>query len=269
MKTASQDLFPRGFLRAWTIAVSIFIFGPLVIVGLVSLTATEFVSLPTKGLTLRWYGEVLANENFRNSALNSIVIGLGSAAIATILGLLAALAVVRFSFRLRMAVELIGSSPLFIPMVLGGLGILIFFSDQAWAGPGTRLMIGHIGLTIPYLMRTVTTSLAGFDQNQELAARCLGAHPLTAFFRVTFPQILPGVVAGALFAFIVSFDNVGLSIFLVGPGYSTLPVELFTYASFNNDPGSAAASVGMILLSIGCIILLEKFFGLQQVLKGA
>jgi putative spermidine/putrescine transport system permease protein len=139
---------------------------------------------------------------------------------------------------------------------------------MGWGNEAFRLYVAHSALTLPYVVRVVTASLTGFDINQELAARNLGAHPLEAFARVTLPQIGPGLVAGGVFAFIVSFDNLSLSIFLAGASYKTLPVELFSYVSDNTDPMAAAVSVVMILVSVIVIALVERIVGLQRLMRG-
>ena len=132
-------------------------------------------------------------------------------------------------------------APLFIPLVMSGLAILILFSTYNIGGPAVRLFVAHVALTVPYIIRMVATSMAGFDWNQEMVARNLGASPLRAFIEIVLPQIMPGVIAGGLFALIVSFDDVGISIFLIGASYTTLPVELFAFATYDLTPMVAAA----------------------------
>jgi putative spermidine/putrescine transport system permease protein len=149
-----------------------------------------------------------------------------------------------------------------------GLAIMVFFSATGVGGPALRLYVGHVCLTVPYIVRMVSVSMTGFDWNQELAARNLGASPLRAFVEVTLPQIMPGVVAGAAFAFIISFDDVGMSIFLTGAAYKTLPVELFAFAAFDLTPMIAAVSVTMIVFSALFVIVIERFVGVQKVLSG-
>jgi putative spermidine/putrescine transport system permease protein len=174
----------------------------------------------------------------------------------------------RYRFRLRTAVQLVTIPPMFVPMVMTGLAILIYTKQPGWESEAGRLFVGHAIMTLPYVVRTVMASLAGFDPNQELATRNLGASPMRAFMLIALPQLGPRIFAGAIFAFIVSFDNVGLSIFLTGSQFNTLPVELYSYASYNNDPTSAAVSVLMILFSVVTIAALEYFFSLQKIMAG-
>lgn len=258
---------PKLWLAIWTTLVVIFVMAPMVVVILVSLTPTRHISLPTDGVSFQWYTKIPEYPDFIKAGVNSMKLALQAAASALFVGVLAALAIVRYNFRLRTAVNLLVTSPLFIPMVMSGLAILLFFSAQGWRNQESRMYIAHLGITVPYVIRTVTASLTGFDMNQELAAHNLGAHPLKAFWYVTLPQIGPGVIAGALFAFIVSFDNVGISIFLTGSQFTTLPVELYSYASYNSDPLAASISVLMILFSVLAIGVVERLFGVEKLLQ--
>lgn len=257
----------KTFLAVWSWSVALFILAPLAFVVAVSLTPKEFISLPSDGISLRWYARVLSRPEFATAGLNSILIAIEATATTLLLGTLAALAVMRYRFPLRTTVRLVATSPLLVPMVMSGLAVLVFTSSIGWSNQATRLFIAHSALTLPYVFRTVSASLSGFDMNQELAARNLGAHPLKAFMLVTLPQLGPGIFAGGIFAFIVSFDNVGMSIFLTGAQFQTLPVELFTYASYSNDPMMAAVSVLMIVFSLLAVALLERFFGLQKLMR--
>ena len=262
-------IFSRLWLRLWTTTVILFVTVPLLFVVLVSLTPLNHISLPTTGVSLRWYAKLAENKELLTAAANSLLLAFGAAATALILGTSAAVASVRSRFALLQPLRLFATAPLLVPMVMSGLAILIFSSNTGWQNQIVRTFVAHAALTLPYVFRTVTASLSGFDFNQELAARNLGASPVKAFLLVTLPQLGPGLAAGALFAFIVSFDNVGMSIFLTGAQFQTLPVELFTYASYSNDPMAAAASVAMIAISILAIAAVERFFGLQKLMRGS
>ena len=263
---AGHQIAPR-FLGLWTLVVCLFILAPVFAMIAVSVTPLDYISLPRGTFSLRWYERLLQQTAFLEAGINSVVLAVESAATALVLGVLAALSIVRYRFPLREAVRLTVTSPLFIPMVMSGLAILIFFSALGWDSQPGRLYVGHCALTLPYVVRAVSASLTGFDMNQELAARNLGANPLKAFLLVTLPQLRPGLAAGTIFAFIVSFDNVGLSIFLSGAKYKTLPVELLAHVENDNDPMSAALSVVMIVLSIGVVLAAERLVGLQRLMR--
>jgi putative spermidine/putrescine transport system permease protein len=261
-------LLERLFLGGWTLLVSIFIIGPLLVMIAISLTADGYISLPYNGVSLRWYEDMLQQKIFFDAALNSILLALQATATAVLLGTAVALAVTRYRFPGRGLVLLLAGAPLFVPLVMTGLAVLVFFSTLGIGGPALRLYVAHVSLTMPYIVRMVSVSMAGFDWNQELAARNLGASPLRAFIEVTLPQIVPGVIAGAAFAFIISFDDVGMSIFLTGAAYKTLPVELFAFAAFDLTPMIAAVSVTMIVFSALFVLIIERAFGMQRVLSG-
>jgi putative spermidine/putrescine transport system permease protein len=258
----------RIFLWAWTALVCLFIVGPLCVMVAISLTSFGYISLPYNGVSLRWYRELLDHPEFLSAGKASLVLAIESTALAVLLATPVAIALTRFRFKGRAVIMLISNSPLFIPLVMTGLSILIFFSSWKVGSPALRLFVGHVSLTVPYVIRMISTSMTGFDWNQEAAALNLGASRLRAFIEIVLPQVMPGVVAGSLFALIVSFDNVGLSIFLTGATFTTLPVELFSYATYDLTPMVAAASTVMILFSALAIMLIEWTVGVQRVLSG-
>lgn len=261
-------LLERLFLGTWTLFVSIFIIGPLLVIIAISLTADGYISLPYNGISWRWYDDMLQQEIFFDAALNSILLAVEATATSVVLGTAVAVAITRYRFPGRGLILLLSGAPLFVPLVMTGLAVLVFFSTLGIGGPALRLYVAHVSLTVPYIVRMVSVSMAGFDWNQELAARNLGASPLRAFLEVTLPQIVPGVIAGAAFAFIISFDDVGMSIFLTGAAYKTLPVELFAFAAFDLTPMIAAVSVTMIVFSALFVLIIESAFGVQRVLSG-
>jgi len=233
----------------------------------VSLTPHDVLSWPDSGLSMRWYARMLERPAFVEAALNSLMLAAGSAAAAVVLGLAAAWGLDRSDSRLAMAVRNGLMSPLFVPMILSGLAILVAYTHVGWTHQASRLLAAHTALTLPYALRTLSASLQAFDRRQELAARNLGASRWQTLWYITLPQLAPGLFAAGVFAFIVSFDNVGLSLFLTGPSFSTLPVELFSYASYNSDPVVAAVSVTMVLLSIAVVLLVERVFGLGKLMR--
>jgi len=264
---SADFVFAPRLLRVWTIAVLVFVLAPLAVVVLISFTTREYISLPVEGVTLRWYREAFENPAFVESAINSLVLAMISGMAVLVIGTMLAVAAVRSGFWAKGLLNLLGTSPLFVPMVMIALAVLIAGNAYGVYSPATRLLVGHCVLTLPYVFRTVASSLTGFDMNQELAARNLGASPWKAFLKVTLPQLAPGVLAGGVFAFIVSFDNVGLSIFLTGPDTTTLPVQLYVYSSHKSDPMIAAVSVLMIVFSLGVVAAVERFFGLQRLMR--
>ncbi|THU05447.1 ABC transporter permease [Lampropedia puyangensis] len=255
------------WLALWSALVVIFVIGPLLLVFAVSLTTHDFMSWPDEGISFKWYAQIAQRTEFLQAAWNSLLLGVGTAAAAVVLGLAASLGLNRSRFTGQSLLRTVLMTPLFVPMILSGLAILAVFSQYGWSHQPSRLFVAHLALTLPYVIRTVSASLMAFDTRQELAAQNLGATPWQTFRLVTLPQLGPGLFAGALFAFIVSFDNVGLSLFLSGTNFSVLPIQLYSYASYNNDPVVAAISVTMVLLSILVVVGVEKTIGLEKLMR--
>ena len=253
-------------LGIWTVFVVAFILTPLVMVTLVSFTANDFVSLPTDGVSLRWYRMIASRPEFIEAFWNSLRLAAVASATSLTAALLLAVAIVRYRFAGRALIESVIMSPLIVPLIFTGLAILIVSSTLDVSTHGRRLFAGHVAVTMPYALRTILASLTNFDLNQELAARDLGASPLRAFVTVTLPQVGSGIFAGGIFAAIVSVDNVGISLFLAGNQYRVLPVELYNYAYYNNDPLSAAISVVLIVVSIAGVAAIQRLFGLDKLL---
>jgi putative spermidine/putrescine transport system permease protein len=194
----------------------------------------------------------------------SAIVALVTGALATALGTLAALVLVRQQFTGRGALNAFFLSPLMVPAVVLGIALLQFYTRVGITRTPFALVCGHLIITVPYVIRLVSTSLAGFDRSLELAAMNLGATPWQAFRRVTLPLIRPGVTAGATFAVIVSFDDVSVSLFLAGPHSTTLPVRIFSYIEQTFDPlATAVCSVLIVIAAIG-VLVIERSIGLGR-----
>ncbi|MPZ62709.1 MAG: ABC transporter permease subunit [Propionibacteriales bacterium] len=250
--------------------VLLFVLAPLLSIVFVSVSDARFISFPwNEGFSLRWYAEIPNQEAFLDGAVNSVKLAALTALVAVVIGTLASLAVVRSKFPGRNLVVLLGSSPLFVPEVLFGLALLLALSKWQVGTPLFQILIGHVVITLPFTLRVATAALTDFNLDQENAARNLGASKLQAFFLVTFPQIRSGVVAAAVMAFIVSFDNIALSLFIAGPAFELLPVALYAYALNSFDGIAAATSVLMIGVSLVAIVVLDRTVGLDKLFGGA
>ncbi len=191
--------------------------------------------------------------------------------IGVVLGVLAALGIARFRFAGSRSVNTLLLSPLLIPGIVAGIAIYLFYLqaentlDRDIVGTFGGLVLAHVCLTIPWTVRLVTAGMAGLDGSIEEAARNLGASGRVAFMRITLPMLRPSIVAAALFSFVVSFENLELSLSLVGPGMTTLPIAIMQYLEFNLDPTIAAVSAVQILL-LGIIMLVtDRYVKLSQV----
>ena len=248
--------------------VAAFILAPIVVVVAVSLTDSPIPEFPPRGLALRWYAHALSEDVFTTSALNSLWLATIATALATPLALAAAYGLVRGRFRGRDAIQTLLLAPLVVPSLVIGLAILLAFSGMGVRDVGARLVGAHVLITFPYMVRTILASLARLDPAVEEAARTLGASALRCFVLVTLPLVRPGVVAGMLFAFIVSFDNVSLSLFLTNARTNTLPIAILNYVEYNFDPSVAAISTMLVAFSLGAALLVERLVGLRRVVGG-
>jgi putative spermidine/putrescine transport system permease protein len=196
--------------------------------------------------------------------LNSLFFSLWLAALAmaasTLLGTAAALYVVRFAGRWRDAIRLLIVMPLLLPEILSAVALLFFFYS---IGLG-KTVIGHVLITLPFVFLAVASVLYNFDSSLEEAARSLGANKLATFRRVTLPLIKPGVISGALLAFIVSFDLFAVSLLLKGIGLETLPIQLFHYVTWDFDPTAAAVSTVSIAITMLAVLLIDRIVGLRS-----
>ena len=263
---------PRGgvVLSLVVTLVYLFLIVPIVIVILAALNAGNYLAFPPQGLSLRWFIRAAETTPFVRSFLFSLKLAGWVTAVSTVLGTMAALYVVRHSRRFRDVLQIAILAPLQFPAILTGIALLIFFLATGLGTRGMRAMfIGHTLVALPYVFLTVSAVLVVFDRSLEEAARSLGAGPLASFSRITLPLIKGGVISGALFAFITSFDQFPISLLLVSVGNTPLPIQLFDYLRFSFDPAAAAVSTVSVLMSVAIVLLVDRLVGLQAVSWGA
>lgn len=249
-------------------AVVAFLVVPLVVVIGVSVTETEFLKFPPEGFTLKWYTALLGDRSYLDSFWLSAELAIASTAAALLLGVPAALVIARKRFPGAQAINAMFLSPLVLPNIVIGVAVLQYASQMGFARGFFALLIGHIVIVVPYVMRTSLASLAGLETSYEEAAQDLGATAIATFFLVTLPQIKPGVIAGSLFAFIISWINVEVSIFNSTPLQVTLPVKIFNYVQFTVDPLIAAVSAVTIYVAILAVVLLDAVIGVEKAATG-
>lgn len=245
-------------------AALVFIAAPLVVTVSLSISNTMFVSFPPKGFTLGWYAKVVQDPDFQSSLSFSAWLAASATAGALLLGLPAAFALARFPLPGRAVMRSLLLSPLIFPVLVTGLALLQLFSILGWRTVWANLLLAHILVTSPYVVRTVSASLMLADVSLEEAARTLGAGRWRTFRRVTLPQIAPGVAAGALFAFMVSFDNYPVSMWLADAQNDPMPMLIYRKATGVFDPSVAAMSTLMIGLAVGVVLVLERLVGLRR-----
>ena len=245
---------------------------PIFFVCWLSFFDNEIITFPPRGYTLRWFANIFDQNNFVGGFITSLNVGIAATIGGLVLGVPASLVLARHRFPGREALNTLLVLPLVVPGVVAGTAIYVFQIEvelaTEWPLLGSRagLVLAHILITIPWTVRLLTASLAGFDRSVEEAALNLGATPLQAFLRVTLPVIKPGVVAAALFSFIVSFGNLEMTLFLVSPGQTTLPIAILQYLQWRIDPTIAAVSLLQILLIGAGMLITDRYVKLTRVL---
>ncbi len=254
---------PPRFLWPVVVVVYALLLAPLVVVAAVSFGSTATFDFPPRGLSLRWYQAFFASEMFVRAFRVSQGVGLLTALLATVAGTLAAIGLVRLAFRGRQAIETFFLSPLLVPHILLGAAVYLYLARLAWPTSSLTLLVGHVVIATPYVIRCVTAGLVGMDPRLEEAAMSLGASRLQAFVKVTLPLLRSSLVSGGVFAFIVSFSDINLALFLASANAPSLPVHIFSQIQFEADPSIAAASALQIVIVGGLILLVQRFFRLR------
>ena len=248
-------------------AIVAFLLLPIAIVLVFALNPTPYIAFPPVGVTLRWFVKFFSTATFTNALWLSLQVAVAVAVLATVIGALCALAIARGNMPGARLLTTFFLSPLMLPAILTGLALFQVFVIADIGRPVWGLIVGHTIIAIPYVLRTTLAVLHDFDRRIEEAAAVLGAPPSRVFFEVTLPLIRPGVIAGAIFAFIVSFDQLPISLFLVLPSRETLPVVLLNYIRYDLDGAIAAASMVSIVLALTAVLVLERIIGLRAYVK--
>jgi putative spermidine/putrescine transport system permease protein len=239
---------------------------PVVIVVLAGLNAGEYLTFPPQGLSLRWVIGFLTSQTLRASYLLSLLIAFVVMLISTTLGTMAALFLTRVSFPGRSLMRAYFLAPLMLPGLVLGLSLYVFYvvTNVGLARTLPGMVIGHVLVTVPYVIGTVSAALYNFDLSLEDAARSLGAGPMRAFRAITLPIISPGVMAGSIFAFIVSFGQFDISLFLSTPNITPLPIAIYNSLRYKFEPTAAAAGVFAIALVVLSMLLTSRLTNLAR-----
>jgi putative spermidine/putrescine transport system permease protein len=250
-------------------AVYAFLLLPIVMIVLMSLNAGNILEFPPRGISLRWFGAFFGNEAFMRAIATSLKVAAIATAVSTVIGVAAALYTVRYATRFREALRVVLMMPLMLPEILTGIALLFFLHATGIGAKGMfGLLVGHVLITLPYVFTNVASSLFNQDASLEQAARILGASPVKAFYRVTLPLIKPGIITGALFAFVISFDLFNMSLLLKGIGVVTLPLQLFDYLRWDFDPTAAAVSTVSIIMTLVAVLIIDRTVGLRSLRFG-
>ena len=261
----------RGSYAALSTVVLAFVVLPLVVIVWASFFANRILTFPPTGYTLAWYARAWSFDDFRDGFITSLEVGLVAMVASLVLGVPASLGLVRYRFPGREAVQTVLLSPMMVPGIVGGSALFIAFiqfedlTDIQVAGTMGGLLIAHTLLALPWTVRLVSSSLIGMDRSIEDAAASLGASRLTILRRVTLPAIRPGILAAALFSFVISFIDLEKSIFLVGPGRTTLQIALVNYLEWNLDSTVAAVATVQIAIIAAVLVIGDRYARLSSV----
>jgi putative spermidine/putrescine transport system permease protein len=253
--------------RLVVVALLAFMTLPTVVVIAASFNPTAILSFPPQGLSLRWYENALTYPQFRRAAVNTLVVTAATALVAVPVGTAAALALVRHRLPAPWFWNAALLSPLVIPGVAAGLGLLILAARLQLLANPIVLIAAHVVLVLPFVIRSVAVSVANLDPMLERAAASLGARPHRVFLRVTLPLLRPGLFAALLFAVIVSVNEFVVSLFVSTRVTEILPVAMFTYVVNYTDPTMAALSTLFIAGTFVTVFLADRFFGLSRVFR--
>jgi putative spermidine/putrescine transport system permease protein len=253
-------------LRIINAAILLYLLAPIIVVIATAFGSSPYPVFPPSGVTLKWFIKVINSPELTASAELSASLSLISTVLACVIGTLAALALVRHNFVAKAAVSALLLSPILFPGVVLGLALLVAFSRVGLAQTFPGLVAAHTLLITPFVIRLVMASLAQFERSIEEAAQNLGAGRLRTFFQITLPIIRPGVLAGGLFGFIISFDELVITLFLAGPAQQTLPIRIFSSIEYSSDATISAISTCLIAmwLVVGVPVYM-RFLSLQRI----
>ncbi|HWV22006.1 MAG TPA: ABC transporter permease [Devosia sp.] len=254
-------------LIGFTALVFLFLVGPLVIVVGAALSDTTYLTFPPQGLSLRWFENIFEIDAFRRTILTSLQVAVISTFVALLIGIPASYAMSRYRIQLPGWLSTLFVLPVLVPELVLGFSLLKNLAFQFNAPIFLSLIIGHTILILPYVIRVISASLASFDFSIEEAAISLGSPPLKTFFTVLLPNVRSGVIAAFILAFITSVNDVSISIFLTGPGISTLPIQLLAHMEQFFDPTVASVSVLLMVLTVAVMAIVERTLGLTFLAK--
>ena len=247
----------RGAFYAYCAFVFLFLVVPILTVVPLSFSSDTFLTYPIPGFSLRWYEDFFTSPRWLPALMNSLMIAAATTLIATPLGTLAALGLVRVKFRLRPLFVSLLISPIIVPGIITAIGMYFVYAPLGLTNSYIGLILAHTVLAAPFVVIVVLAALEGFDPNVMRAGASLGAPPITVFFRIVLPSILPAVVAGAVFAFATSFDEIITAIFLAGPTQRTLPLQMFDGLRERISPTITAAATLLIVVSVLLLTTVE------------
>jgi putative spermidine/putrescine transport system permease protein len=261
--------------RAWyyahrviVAAILLFLIAPILVIMPLSFNSEPYFSYPMPGLSLRWYEDFFTNDRWTLALQNSIIVAVSVTLVSTALGTLAALGLSRPRFPARGLVMSLLISPIVVPVIISAVGMYFFYTRVGLTNSIPGVVLAHTALATPFVVITVTATLSGFDQTLTRAAASLGSNPVHSFFKITLPLILPGVISGGLFAFVTSFDEVVVVLFIASPEQRTLPKQMFSGIREMISPTITAAATLLILFAVAMLTTVELLRRRSERLRG-
>lgn len=240
-----------SLIRFATILVYVFLFAPVAVVILLAFNANQFGSFPIEGLSMRWFEALWNNDAIVRAFKTSLLLGALTSAISTTLGTMAALAMVRYDFPGKRTISTLLVAPILIPEVVLAVALLLFLQFLAMPKSFGLLLMGHVVFTLPFVLLVVQARLVSIRRDVEEAAMSLGATPIQTFFEITLPLMMPAVMAGMLFSFTISFDDITGTLFWKPGGVETVPTQIFAMLRNSISPEINALGTVMIFLTVG------------------
>jgi putative spermidine/putrescine transport system permease protein len=255
--------------------IFLFLIGPILVIIPLSFNAEPYftfteamLSFDPDGYSLRWYQDFFTSDAWLGAIENSLLIGVSATILATVLGTLAALGLSSRYMPYRNIAMAVLISPMIVPLIISAAAMFFFFSKVGLAKTYGGVILAHTALGIPFVVITVTATLNGFDHSLTRAAASLGANPTRTFFRVVLPLVTPGVISGALFAFITSFDEVVVVLFVAGPGQRTIPIQMWSGIREQISPTILAVATLLVIVSIALLTVVEMLRRRSERLRG-
>lgn len=262
------DRFFQALCWAVALATVVFMLLPLAITVLVSFSASPVYTLPPPEWSFRWYEALARRSGLLDALLLSLNLALISTVVSLVLGTATAIGVARSQFRGRAAIATFAVSPLMMPGLVLGVAMLQFFREIGLRDAYWSLLLAHVVITLPFVMRTLLAAMGSFDFSMIDAARTLGLSYPRAVFKVLIPNLAPAYLTGGLFAFLASMDNYPISIFLTDAWNRTLPIRMLQYMEESPDPSIAAISSGLIILAVIALAVAGRTVGLNRMIQG-
>lgn len=252
--------------RIYLGAIIVFMLAPILVIVAVAFTSSQFASFPPRGFSLRWFHKVFEDPVFVLALWNSVRLGITSTVVASLVTIPATLVLVRYPSAFAQHLQAFMLSPLSLPTIILAVGLLFMNARIGLESSFWALVAGHTVIVVPYVMRAVFGVYAGASYELEYAAAVHGANPLRVFVHVTLPMLRPGIVAGAIFGFLMSFDEVSVALLLSDSRTVTLPVAILSYLVNNSDPAVAAVSTIQMAIAVCSLVVLERFFGVRRLM---